>query len=125
MSISFHRIDASCLSITEGGSNLGENTGSVLSDNQHDWVVEYNGAAIKSIRTGFYSALERAGIQGVNIHQIRHTVAVQMLEAEESIEKVSDFLGHSNIHITKKTYARFQPEHLASAAAALDFLDDS
>ncbi|WP_210093710.1 site-specific integrase [Ruegeria sp. HKCCSP346] len=92
---------------------------------QTDWVVEYNGAAIKSMRTGFYSALKRAEIQGVNIHQIRHTVAVQMLEAGETIEKVSDFLGHSNIHITKKIYARFQPEHLASAATALDFLDDS
>ncbi|MDO6481413.1 site-specific integrase [Shimia thalassica] len=91
---------------------------------QTDWVVEYNGQRVKSIRTAYYSALRRAGIQDANIHQIRHTVAIRMLEAGEPIEKVSDFLGHSNIHITKKIYARFLPEHLVSAADSLDFLDD-
>lgn len=88
---------------------------------QTEWVVEYNGKPIKSIRTGYQNALRRAGLEGVNIHQIRHTVAVKMLSSGQPIEAVSQYLGHSNIQITQKIYARFMPEHLASAAEVLEF----
>ncbi len=88
---------------------------------QTEWVVEYNGGPIKSIRTGYAAALRRAGLSGIRIHQIRHTVAVQMLAAGQPIERVSQYLGHSNIQITQKIYARFLPEHLADAADVLNF----
>lgn len=88
---------------------------------QTEYVVEYNGKQIKSIKTGYYASLRRAGLEGVNIHQIRHTVAVRMLAAGQPIEKVSQYLGHSNIAITQKIYARFMPDHLADAAAILNF----
>jgi integrase len=86
-----------------------------------DWVVEYNGKPIKSIRTGYAAALRRAGLSGIRVHQIRHTVAVRMLAAGQPIERVSQYLGHSNIQITQKIYARFRPEHLSDAAAVLNF----
>lgn len=86
-----------------------------------EWVVEYNGKQIKSIRTGYSNALRRAGLVGVNIHQIRHTVAVKMLSSGQPIEVVSQYLGHSNIQITQKIYARFLPEHLSDAASVLEF----
>ncbi len=85
-----------------------------------DYVVEWSGDRIRSLRTGYRAALERAGLGTLSIHQIRHSVAVRMLAAGMPIEKVSQFLGHSNIQITQKTYARFLPEHLADAAAILD-----
>jgi integrase len=88
---------------------------------QTEWVVEYNGNPIKSIRTGYYAALRRANLTGIHIHQIRHTVAVRMLAAGQPIEKVSQYLGHSNVQITQKTYARFTPDHLADASAVLNF----
>lgn len=85
-----------------------------------DYVVEWAGGPVKSISTGYRAAIRRAGMKRVNIHQIRHSVAVRMLVAGVPIEQVSQFLGHSNIQITQKTYARFQPEHLADAADVLD-----
>ncbi len=88
---------------------------------QTEWVVEFNGKPVRSIRTGYSNALKRAGLEGVNIHQIRHTVAVKMLSSGQPIEAVSQYLGHSNIQITQKIYARFMPEHLADAAAVLEF----
>lgn len=84
-------------------------------------VVEWSGERIRSIKTGYRAALERAGMTGVNIHQIRHSVAVRMLVAGQSIEAVAQFLGHSNTAITYRTYARFMPEHLADAADVLNF----
>ncbi len=88
---------------------------------QTEWVVEYKDGPIKSIRTGYYAALRRAGLSGVHIHQIRHTVAVRMLAAGQPMEKVSQFLGHSTVQITAKTYARFAPDHMEDAAAVLNF----
>jgi len=86
-----------------------------------DTVVEWAGKPVRSIRKGYAAALERAGLSDVNIHQIRHTVAVRMLSAGQPIEAVAQYLGHSNTAITYKTYARFMPEHLANAAAILEF----
>jgi integrase len=88
---------------------------------QTEYVIEYNGRPIKSIRTGYAAALRRAGLTGVRIHQIRHTVAVRMLAAGKPIEQVSQYLGHSNTSVTQKVYARFLPEHLSDAADILNF----
>jgi integrase len=86
-----------------------------------DYVVEWAGERVKSIRKGYAAALTRAGLEDVNIHQIRHSVAVRMLAAGQPIEAVAQFLGHSNTAITYRTYARFMPEHLAGAAEILNF----
>lgn len=86
-----------------------------------DHVVEWGGKRVRSIRSGYRAALERAGMQGIHIHQIRHSVAVRMLAAGQSIEAVAQYLGHSNTAITYRTYARFLPEHLSDAANVLNF----
>ena len=39
------------------------------------------------------------------------------------MEKIQQFLGHSNIETTRKIYARFSPKYLRDAAAALEFDD--
>lgn len=88
-----------------------------------DHVVEWAGQRIRSIRKGYGAALTRAGLADVNIHQIRHTVAVRMLTAGQPIEAVAQYLGHSNTAITYSTYARFMPEHLAGAAEILEFIE--
>lgn len=84
-------------------------------------VVEYAGGRIKSIRKGFYNAVERSGIGHVTIHEVRHTAAVTMLSAGIPIEKVGQMLGHSNLAVTYKVYARYLPQHMQDAADVLDF----
>lgn len=86
-----------------------------------DHVIEWAGRRVKSIRKGYAAAAERAGLTDINIHQIRHSVAVRMLAAGQPIEAVAQYLGHSNTAITYRTYARFMPEHLAGAAEILNF----
>jgi len=85
-----------------------------------DHVVEWAGKRVRSIRKGYSAALDRSGLGSMSIHQIRHSVAVRMLAAGQPIEKVSQYLGHSNVQITYQTYARFMPEHLQDAADILD-----
>ena len=79
------------------------------------------GNPVKSTRKAYKSALTRAGLPGIHIRQIRHTVAVRMLAAGKLIEMVSQYLGHSNTQITYKTCPRFIPEHMADAAEIVNF----
>lgn len=88
-----------------------------------DYVVEYAGDKIKSIRKGFQNACERAGLEGVTIHTLRHSAAVHMVSAGIPMSKVSQYLGHSNTAITERVYARFAPSHMQDAADVLNFTD--
>lgn len=67
------------------------------------------------------SALERARLSGVRIHDFRHTAAVTMLGEGIPIEKVGQILGHSNLATTYKVYGRFLPDHMQDAVNVLNF----
>jgi integrase len=85
-----------------------------------DYVLEYAGRPIRSARTGFKAACKRAGIDAFRIHDLRHTAAVHQIEAGVPIEMVSQYLGHANIAITAKHYARYRPQMMGAAANALE-----
>ena len=86
-----------------------------------DYVIEWAGGPVRCIRKGFMSAVGAAGLREVTLHTLRHSAAVHMAAAGIPIEKISTYLGHSNIAITAKVYARFAPEHLRDAAEVLEF----
>jgi integrase len=49
---------------------------------------------------------ESLGLRYVRIHDLRHTVAVLLLDDEIPLESVSRLLGHSSLSITMDIYAR-------------------
>lgn len=85
-----------------------------------EYVIEWAAKPVKSIKKGFAQAVENAKLENVTPHALRHTAATWMAEAGIPIDKIAQVLGHSNPAITYKVYAKFTPEHLADAAAALD-----
>jgi len=86
-----------------------------------EFVVEFEGARVSSIRTAFSSACRRAGLgKDVTPHVLRHSAAVWMAADGISMAKIAQYLGHSDSRITERVYARFSPDHLRDAAAALD-----
>jgi len=86
-----------------------------------DYVVEWAGERVGSIKKGFAAACARAGLDDVSPHTIRHTAAVHMVAAGVPMAQVSQYLGHSSIAVTERVYARFAPDHLRAAADVLDF----
>lgn len=86
-----------------------------------DHVIEWAGGPVKSIRTGFSKAALNAGLKDVSPHVLRHTAGVKMAAAGVPMQKISQFMGHSNTSVTERVYARFAPDHMADAAAALEF----
>ncbi len=86
-----------------------------------NYVVEYAGGPVKSVRKGIQNAAKRAKLDDVSPHVFRHTAAVWMLEDGEDMEVVSQFLGHRDTATTRKHYAKYSPEFLRKAASRLNF----
>jgi integrase len=85
-----------------------------------DYVVEWAGGRVKSIRKGFDEAAARAKIEGLTPHDLRRSAARRMIEKGITMEEVSQYLGHTSTSVTEKVYGRFSPEHLRRAADALE-----
>lgn len=86
-----------------------------------DFVVEWAGGPVASIRKGFDRATASAKLAGVSPHVLRHSAAVHMAEGGVPMGQIAQYLGHSSTAVTEKVYGRYSPDHLREAAAILDF----
>jgi len=84
------------------------------------FVVEYAGKPVQSVKRAFAAAAERAGLDDVSPHVLRHSAACAMVEAGVPMEAVAQFLGHSSPSVTFRVYARYSPTYLQGAAKALE-----
>lgn len=84
-----------------------------------DHVIEWAGRPVKSIKRGFKAAVIAADLEGVTPHTLRHTAAVHMAKRGISMEMIAQYLGHEDDRITQRVYARFAPDHMRDASAAL------
>lgn len=81
------------------------------------------GKHLRQIDGSFRTALDRAGIKGFRIHDVRHTAASRMIEAGVDIVTVSRILGHATIQMTMR-YAHPTPEAMRLAVEKLgEFLE--
>lgn len=75
----------------------------------------------QQIRKSFWiPLLKRANVRYRNPYQTRHTFASMMLSAGENIAWLSQQMGHSNVLITARTYARWIPANTQQGSKALD-----
>lgn len=88
-----------------------------------EYVVEFGGEKVGSVKKSFAKAVARTGLDDVTPHVLRHTAAVWMAEAGTPMAEIAQYLGHSKEAITFRVYARFSPDYLRGAANALE-LDD-
>lgn len=87
-----------------------------------DYVIEWSGGPVKSVRRALDTAMTRAGLKTKQdgAHLLRHSAAVMMAEAGVPMSQISQYLGHSSTAVTEKIYARYSPDFLRGAAAALN-----
>jgi len=69
----------------------------------------------------FYKALEKAKLRKVRVHDLRHTYASLLIEANESLACIRDQLGHHIIKVTVDIYGHLTP---GGDKDAVDRLDD-
>jgi len=89
-----------------------------------DYVIEWAGKQVTSVKRGLKSSARAAGIAGpVSPHLLRHSAAVHMAEARIPLEEIAQYLGHDDVNVTRRVYARFSPTYLRRAAAVLEYDD--
>jgi len=90
-----------------------------------EYVIEWAGQRIKSVKKGIKATALAAGIKTISVspHIFRHSAAVHMAEAGVSMEVIAQYLGHEDVNVTRKVYARFSPTYLKQAAAVLEYDD--
>lgn len=84
-----------------------------------DYVVEWAGQPVLSVARSFRAAVSRAKLKDVSPHVLRHSAAVRMVENGVPLPEVGQYLGHTDLKVTYRVYARFTPGHLKRAADAL------
>lgn len=83
-----------------------------------DYIIEVAGARIKDIKKGVAASAVRSGIHA-HPHMFRHSAAVWMAEDRVPMAEIAAFLGHKDINITIRVYARYHPDYLRNAARSL------
>lgn len=86
-----------------------------------DHVIEWGGHRVLSIKKGFAAACKRAEIEGVTPHVLRHTAISWMAMSGVPMFEISRMAGHSDTRVTERRYAHLSPDHLRTAAQALDW----
>ncbi len=89
-------------------------------DARCDHVISWGGERVLSVKKTLANTAARAKVTGVTAHVFRHTAAVWMAEAGRSMAEIAQFLGHTDSRITERVYARYSPDYLRLAAAALE-----
>ena len=74
---------------------------------------------VKSIRTAWTLACERAGVRVLHFHDLRREFASRLLESSANLHDVQLFLGHANITQTR-TYLSSTPLRLEGALAQME-----
>jgi integrase len=93
-------------------------------DNRTDYVF-YNGMVgridSRNLLRAFYSATEKAGIQNLRFHDLRHTFATRLVQAGVDIYTVQKLGRWKTISMVMR-YAHHYPESLRSGVEVLDRL---
>jgi integrase len=84
-----------------------------------NYVIEWAGSGVLSIKKGFSAAARRAGLSEVTPYVLRHTAAVWMAEGGVPMSEISQYMGHTSTAVTERVYARFSPQHLRRGADAI------
>ena len=77
------------------------------------------GRRVKSVRTAWENACERAGLSGVQLRDLRHEAGSRFEEAGVPVTLVSKILGHTNLTTT----SRYLNIHLRGLHAAMEKLE--
>jgi integrase len=81
--------------------------------------VEFNGKPVKSVKSGFKSAVKLAGLVGkVTPHTLRHTAATWLMQRGVPLWEAAGFLGMSP-EVLQETYGHHHPDYLRGAAVAI------
>jgi len=82
-------------------------------------VFTYHGKAMESIKTSFDRARDKAGIEDLRFHDLRHTFASRLVQGGVPLYNVMHLTGHKSLGMVQR-YAHLAPDFQEEAIQALD-----
>lgn len=86
-----------------------------------EYVFLFRGQPIKSVKTAFSNACQRAGIEDLHFHDLRHTFASRLVQQGVPLYDVAQLMGHKSLEMVQR-YAHLAPDYQEKAVAALNKL---
>jgi integrase len=86
---------------------------------KRDYVFSENGKPYLDVKTGWWTALENAKIEGFRFHDLRHTFGSRLGMKGVDIRSIQELMGHKDIKMTMR-YSHPTPEHKKRAVKMLD-----
>jgi integrase len=83
-----------------------------------DYVVEYRGRAVESIKNAFAAACDRAGLKNVTPHILRHSGATWLVEDNVPYGEIAKMMGDT-VEMVERVYGHHSPTFLKRAAFSL------
>ncbi len=84
-----------------------------------EYVFSENGKPYQDLKTGWWSALKKAKIEGFRFHDLRHTFGSRLGMAGVDIRTIQELTDHKDIKMTMR-YSHPTPEHKKNAVKMLD-----
>lgn len=88
-------------------------------DNPYVFVGVKPGTCLTTLKTAWTKIRKLANLEGVRIHDLRHTFASLAIKQGVDLYTVSKLLGHKDIHTTTR-YAHLEMKHLIKATNIVD-----
>jgi len=84
-----------------------------------EYVFSDNGMPYGDIKTGWWSALKKAKIEGFRFHDLRHTFGSRLGMAGVDIRTIQELMGHKDIKMTMRC-SHPTPEHKKNSVKVPD-----
>lgn len=86
-----------------------------------DYVFTYKGNRIRdNIKKSLKTVVNKAGLEDVTLHTLRHTFASQLVMAGVSLMEVQKLMGHESFETTLR-YAHLKEDHVKCQVLKLPF----
>lgn len=88
-------------------------------DKSASHVITFRGMPVGNIKKAFASAVERAGLEDVTPHTLKHTAVTHAFMEGMTLEEATDFFATSRVTL-EDVYRSYSPDAQSNAAAIMD-----
>ena len=92
---------------------------SAKKESEGEYVFSENGKPYLDVKTGWWTALEKAKIEGFRFHDLRHTFGSRLGMDGVDITAIAEMMGHKDISMTRR-YSHPTTEYKRKAVEMLD-----
>ncbi len=82
-------------------------------------VFTFRGKMMRTVQTGFTKARDRAGLQDVRFHDLRHTFASRLVQGGVPLYDVMELMGYKSLEMVQR-YTHLEPTYQDKAIQALN-----